>query len=227
MITYKTYLMYKETNGATYDKLVDIKDFSDLGGDPEKIERTTLSDGTSTFEKGIQQLEPFEFTANYTKEDFNRLNGMEEDAQGNAKTYDFGVWFGGEPDNPSGVNGKYNFKGQISTKIVGAGVNAVVEMKVTITPVEPPEFIAPETTGTYSITYNANTGSGNVASQTYLATGAVVRLSNGDGLVAPEGKHFIGWDTSSSAENPTYEGGESYTVGSADVTLYAIWANNA
>lgn len=35
--TYKTYLMYKATSAATqYTKLIDIKNFPDLGGEPER-----------------------------------------------------------------------------------------------------------------------------------------------------------------------------------------------
>lgn len=30
--TYKTFLMYKASGGSTYSKLIDIKDFPDLGG---------------------------------------------------------------------------------------------------------------------------------------------------------------------------------------------------
>ena len=35
--TYKVFLMKKGTTGNTYEKLIDIKEFPDLGGDPEKV----------------------------------------------------------------------------------------------------------------------------------------------------------------------------------------------
>ena len=66
--TYKIFLM-KKGAGDTYEKLVDIKDFPDLGGSPEMLETTTLSDGMQTYIPGIQSLDALEFTANYTKED--------------------------------------------------------------------------------------------------------------------------------------------------------------
>lgn len=40
--TYQTYLMHG-TSGS-YTKLCDIKEFPDLGGEPEQVEITTLSD---------------------------------------------------------------------------------------------------------------------------------------------------------------------------------------
>ena len=45
--TYKVFLMKKAASGGTYSKVVDIKDFPDLGGAPEMLETTTLSDGTN------------------------------------------------------------------------------------------------------------------------------------------------------------------------------------
>ena len=39
--SYKSFLMYKKS-GATYEKLVDIKDYPDIGGSPETLETTTL-----------------------------------------------------------------------------------------------------------------------------------------------------------------------------------------
>ena len=40
--TYKVFLMKKTSE--TWSKLIDIKDFPDLGGSPELLETTTLSD---------------------------------------------------------------------------------------------------------------------------------------------------------------------------------------
>lgn len=52
--TYKTYLMYKATSAATqYTKLIDIKSFPDLGGEPERIDVTTLSDKIRKYTPGV------------------------------------------------------------------------------------------------------------------------------------------------------------------------------
>ena len=45
--SYKSFLMKKGT-GDTYEKLVDIKDYPDIGGSPETLETTTLSDSMQT-----------------------------------------------------------------------------------------------------------------------------------------------------------------------------------
>ena len=47
--TYKVFLMKKKTTPEeTHEKLVDIKEFPDLGGEPEMLETTTLSDNMQT-----------------------------------------------------------------------------------------------------------------------------------------------------------------------------------
>lgn len=131
--TYKIFLMMKKD--TSYEKLIDIKDFPDLGGSPEMLETTTLSDKMQTYIPGIQSLDALEFTANYTKEDFTKLKALE------GVEYEFAVWFGGIEDanvlTPTGTDGKFQFKGQLSAFPVGGGVNEVVDMTVTIAPSTP------------------------------------------------------------------------------------------
>ena len=53
--TYKIFLMQK--NEETWKKLIDIKEFPDLGGAPEMLETTTLSDNMQTYIPGMTDLE--------------------------------------------------------------------------------------------------------------------------------------------------------------------------
>ena len=87
--TFKTFLMISKDNGATYEKLIDIKDFPDLGGVPEMLDTTTMSNKSRTYILGIQETEAMTFTANYTLEDFSKVKALEESEQ------DFAVWLGG------------------------------------------------------------------------------------------------------------------------------------
>lgn len=133
--TYKIFLMKKGESGDNYEKLIDIKDFPDLGGSPEMLETTTLSDKMQTYIPGIQSLDALEFTANYTKADFTKLKALE------GTECDFAVWFGGTESGgtltPDGSDGKFEFKGQLSAFPVGGGVNEVVDMTITIAPSTP------------------------------------------------------------------------------------------
>nr|DAL02034.1 MAG TPA: Major tail protein [Caudoviricetes sp.]DAT94834.1 MAG TPA: Major tail protein [Caudoviricetes sp.] len=130
--TYKVFLMKKGTTGDTYEKLIDIKEFPDLGGAPEMLETTTCSDPAQTYIKGIQSQDALEFTANYTKEDYDKLSKL------SGIETDYSVWFGGTETagkaTPTGSDGKYDFKGDLSVYITGGGTNEVVSMTVSIAP---------------------------------------------------------------------------------------------
>ena len=76
-----------------------------------------------------------------------------------------------------------------------------------------------ETVQTYTVSYNANGGSGAPSSQT-KTYGVTLTLSS----VVPtrSGYTFMGWGTSSSSTSASYSAGGSYT-NNASITLYAIW----
>ena len=120
--TYGIFLMHKGT-GTTYTKLIDIKDFPDLGGAPEMLETTTLSDAMQTYIEGIQSADALEFSANYTKEDYTACNALK------GKKESYAVYFGEE-----GTNGKFMFDGYLSARVNGGGVNEVVGMTISIAP---------------------------------------------------------------------------------------------
>ena len=116
------YLMHKGT-GETYSKLIDIKDFPDLGGAPEMLETTTLSDGMQTYIEGIRSADALEFTANYTKTDYETLDAL----KGENESY--AVYFGED-----GADGMFKFNGYLSVRVNGGGVNEVVGMTISIAP---------------------------------------------------------------------------------------------
>lgn len=128
--TYKIFLMKKDS--SAYAKLIDIKKFPDLGGTPELLDTTTLSNKTETHIFGIQKVDGLEFTANYTKEDYAKLKALK------GTEAEYAVWFGGTEAGgevtPTGSDGKFTFKGELSVYPVGAGTNEVVEMNITIAP---------------------------------------------------------------------------------------------
>lgn len=131
--TYKVFLMHKAS--STWEKLIDIKEFPDLGGSPEMLETTTLSDKMQTYIPGIEGLDSLEFSSNYTLADYKTLKALE------GKDEQYAVWFGGTESGdtvtPTGTDGKFKFNGQLSVFPVGGGVNEVVGMTITIAPSTP------------------------------------------------------------------------------------------
>lgn len=127
--TYKTYLMHKAASASDYAKLIDISDFPDLGGTPELLDTTTLSDAMKTYINGIQEAEGLEFNTNYTKVGYAALKALEH------KKEDYAVYFGTDSNgDPDGSDGIFTFKGELSVHVTGAGVNEVRKMLISIAP---------------------------------------------------------------------------------------------
>lgn len=130
--TYKTFLMHGSGTTPTWSKLVDIKEFPDIGSDPEMLETTTLSDKMKTFIMGIQNNEGMNFNANYDKTDYQALKALE------GKNEKYAVWFGGTESGgtvtPTGSEGKFSFEGELAVHVTGGSVNEVRGMAITIAP---------------------------------------------------------------------------------------------
>ena len=113
----------------TVSKVIDIKNFPDLGGAPELIETTTLSDPAQTFINGIQSLSAFEFTANYTKADYEAVLADE------GKKLYYQLEFGN-----AGDEGIFEWQGEHTVWVTGGDVNGVVEMVISIAPSTKPKL---------------------------------------------------------------------------------------
>jgi len=74
---------------------------------------------------------------------------------------------------------------------------------------------------THTITYNVNGGTGSMAAKTVNEGSAVSLDAN---LFTRSGYTFVGWNISAGSGTVLYGDGASYTMGTADVTLYAVWA---
>ena len=71
----------------------------------------------------------------------------------------------------------------------------------------------------YTITYNANGGSGTVSPSTVLA-GQTLTLKSGAGLTPPSNKKFKGWGVSSSSTSVIVT-----LLPASSTTVYAIWVD--
>lgn len=131
--TYMTFLMHK--NNTSWEKLLDITEFPDLGGEPELLETTTMSDKMQTYVNGVQSNDGMQFNANYDLTEYKALKALE------GKQEEYAVWFGGtetaNTPTPTGDQGKFLITGELSVYVTGAGVNEVRGMTITIAPAKP------------------------------------------------------------------------------------------
>lgn len=135
--TYGTYLTVKDTS---YKILCPIQDFPDLGGDPEMLQTTTLSDKAHTYIKGIQSMDSLQFTTNLYFGD-NSTEGSFlyiKDKYDKAEIHDFAVVFTKDPEEgtelTAGVQLVASFKGQLAIWANGGGVDEVVACTISISP---------------------------------------------------------------------------------------------
>lgn len=136
--TFKSFLMYKSSPSAeSYTKLCDIKEYPDLGGDPDMLETTSMSDQTKTYILGLQDMDVLKFTTNYIPSVYSTLNGL-------SGQYDFAVWFGatvsGSTVTPNGEDGKFSWKGDLTCYVTGKGTNEVREIAIAISAATPISF---------------------------------------------------------------------------------------
>jgi 6-phosphogluconolactonase (cycloisomerase 2 family) len=88
--------------------------------------------------------------------------------------------------------------------------------------------ITPPPPATYTVTYNGNANTGGsvpVDSSTYQQGASVTVLGNTGSLVKT-GSSFTNWNTVSNGTGTAYTQGQTLTMGTANVTLYAQWTAN-
>ena len=76
----------------------------------------------------------------------------------------------------------------------------------------------------YAVTYDPNGGTGTVADLNQYAQNKLAKVLSSDGLTAPEGKVFLGWNTKADGTGEMKDPGKSVLV-TGNITLYAVWGN--
>lgn len=127
-----TTLYCGETESAM-TKLTDIKDVPDLISEPNLLDATTLSDQMQVQIFGINQADMKTFTANYSKEDFEKVSesGYDDTSDNNEDKY-YALKLG----DGSG----FTWKGMHQAGLSGFGVDEVVEMPINIIMKTKPKF---------------------------------------------------------------------------------------
>lgn len=80
--------------------------------------------------------------------------------------------------------------------------------------------------GKYSVTYNANGGTGSVAATARYEVGSEVAVDFAN-VPTNSGRTFLGWSKNKSAEEPEFvsDGTTSFEIGEENVVLYAVWSS--
>ena len=125
-----------------------------------------------------------------------------------------GYSFAGWTTNSDGTDDGYGWTGWSGTWNYDNGQYGINNNKLTL--------YARWTTGSYTISYNANGGSNAPANQSKLRDGSINLSSS---KPTRTGYMFVSWNTKSDGSGTTYKAGASYNS-NADLTLYAQWRIN-
>jgi hypothetical protein len=108
-------------------KINGLTDIPDMGATPEKLDVTTLADEVRKYISGVKDFGDLEFTFIYESGadgNYAVLNGIAEEADNKEGKTACSVAF---PDGAS-----FAFEGEISLRIVGVGVNAVITFVMSV-----------------------------------------------------------------------------------------------
>lgn len=132
--TIGVYLGYRDAEGdytsltPQYKKVADIIDYPDLFGDIETIETTTMSNlRARTYKRGLMSTDSLPFTAKYDKELFSAIDALSE------TEHDFALIFKQD-------NSVFQWRGDITVGLTGAGVSELAQMTITLTASKEPKL---------------------------------------------------------------------------------------
>lgn len=107
-------------NGGLIQKLTNLQEIPELGGDAEAIEITTLADAAHRYTEGIKNYgDSLAFVFLYDREQFEALNNLTDSV----------TWTVTLPDDT-----QCEFTGKASVKLTGVGVNAALTYTLSIKP---------------------------------------------------------------------------------------------
>jgi hypothetical protein len=117
-------LGYSTTGTTTYTDLAGLKEIPELGGEPEKVEVTTLADTAKQYEYGITDYGDLEFTFKYSNasatDSYRVLRGL---ATAKTKTNFQLIMKDGT---------KFAWSAIPNVKLGGGGVNAAIDFKLSM-----------------------------------------------------------------------------------------------
>lgn len=203
--------LYVKKDGA-WVKIGEVKSTPEVGESADKLDATHLECEAKAYIKNIPDLSgDLEFTCNAMPVGTAGSNVALVQSLDRNAAYE---WRYVMPR----LGIQVTWTGEWSYRYGAGAVSTVKDLIITILPKTRP--IEAVITGSYTLSYDANGGTGTMAAQTVTAGRSVVpgecTLTNGD-------KSFAYWSTSADGTGASYDATDSIDI-YEDTTLYAIWS---
>lgn len=201
-------------NSGIWKKIGEIKSIPEIGETAVKVDASNLESEMREYIKGLSDQSDLEFT-------FNAIPAGVE---------------GSNVDLMRGLsrNGEYRFRwisprlgiqviwrGEFAYRFGAGEVDTVRDLIVTVIPKTRP--IESLISSQYTVTYNANGGSGEMTDESSPYENAAMVTVKASTFTAPEGKKFVFFNTKADASGDSYDEGDTFPI-YKDTTLYAIWS---
>lgn len=205
--------LFVETATNVWTKLLELKSVPEIGEQAEKIDATTLESEVKEYVKDIPDQADLEFTFNAMPKSATNSNVAVITGLSRNQTY---RWKWVSPR----LGRQVIWTGDFSYRYGAGAVSTIKDLILTIIPRTRP--IESDITSTYTVTYNANGGTGTMTdpSSPYANGASVTVLSNT--FTPPTGQTFTHFNTKSDNSGTTYNPADTFAI-YEDTVLYAIW----
>lgn len=112
------------TSGSTYTNLAGLQEVPEIGSEPEKVDATTLADSAKKYEQGIGDYGDLQFTFKYDNSSATSSFRVLKEFEKEKTVVKFQMEF------PDGT--KFKWDAQVSVKIGGGGVNALIKFTLSM-----------------------------------------------------------------------------------------------
>lgn len=144
--TINTFLMHFEgatarptsTDLTKAKKVCDITSYPAMGGNPNQLDVTTLSDSIKRSINGLKDTDQFEFGSNYIKGDKVKLDTLEKKGEAEWWGLFLGAGSDGEPDGHDGI---FTWQGGLTSYLDSGDVDAARTMKIVVSMAAPVELM--------------------------------------------------------------------------------------
>lgn len=205
-----------EKEPGVWSDIMEIKSIPEIGEAAVKVDATNFDSEMREYIKGLSDQNDLEFIGNAMP--LNAPNSNVKLLMSLSRNAEY-RWRWVSPK----LGVQVIWRGEFAYRFGAGEVDAVRDLIVTIIPKTRP--IESEISAQYTVTYDANGGSGGPITDesSPYENGAIVTTKTNT-YTEPEGKKFVAWNTRADNGGDMYDQGDTFAI-YKNTVLYAIWSD--